>query len=287
MAGAFPSPLLADAALAYAGRRWHVFPLAERGKRPATVHGLHDATTDLELVERWWSRRPHANVGIACGPSGLLVVDLDGDEAQGRWADLAARAGGCGQTLVATTGKPGGLHLYFAGDGPSNAGRLGGGIDTRGRGGYVVAPPSVHENGRRYTWRAPGAEVAAAPAWLLEALKPKVLAAPVNAFGGGRVLPPGLPFTRYGEQALVGLVDEMLTTPTGRRNDRLVRLAYRAGRLVRAGEVAEHVAEDALVRAGCSTGEPPLSPAEALGVVRRGLKAGYAAGPAARCEGRS
>lgn len=114
MASAFTAPLALDAALAYAGRRWFVFPLVERGKRPATRHGLLDATTDLELVERWWRARPHANVGIACEPSGLLVVDLDRDEAQGTWADLAARDSGHEQTLVAVTGKPGGLHLYFA-----------------------------------------------------------------------------------------------------------------------------------------------------------------------------
>jgi Bifunctional DNA primase/polymerase, N-terminal len=278
--GAFTSPQPLDAALGYAGRRWFVFPLVERGKRPATRHGLHDATTDLELVERWWRARPQANIGIACGPSGLLVVDLDGDEAQGRWANIAARHYGHEQTVVVHTGKPGGLHVYFAGDGPSSSSRLGAGIDTRGRGGYIVAPPSVHESGRRYRWRGPGTEVAPAPAWLLEALKPP----PPAPRGERRDLPAGRQFTSYGEQALVGLVDEMLHTPEGGRNERLVRLAYRAGRLVEAGELDEQVAESTLVRAGCETG---LSPAEALATVRRGLEAGRCAGPTARREVRS
>jgi hypothetical protein len=141
---------LGAAAVAYAERGWHVFPVAPRGKVPVTKRRMLDASLDEGLVAAWWEQRLQANIGVACGPSGLVVVDLDGEEAVRGWADLVARHGGHERTLVARTGK--GFHLYFAGEGRSSAGRIGPRIDTRGAGGYVIAPPSVHGSGAVYQW---------------------------------------------------------------------------------------------------------------------------------------
>lgn len=127
--------------------------------------GCKDATQDEETIASWWSRFPDANVGVATG-AGLLVLDIDSPEA------LAECVGkGLPSTVSATTGK--GWHFYFRGDGRSLVGVLPG-VDTRGEGGYVVAPPSVHESGRLYTWEdsPEHVEIAPAPAWLLAAMAP-------------------------------------------------------------------------------------------------------------------
>ena len=75
MGGAEPGPL--SSALAAADAGWHVFPCAPGSKRPALRENWQDvATTDRDRIRDWWARRPY-NIGIACGPSGLVVIDLD------------------------------------------------------------------------------------------------------------------------------------------------------------------------------------------------------------------
>jgi hypothetical protein len=151
-----------DAAVNYAARGWPTFPCAARSKRPLTRHGLHDATTDRDTIATWWRRWPDANVAIRTG-SGLLVIDVD---------DLSAIAQipALPRTLTVATGSGRGMHFYFTGDGPSTAGKLAPGIDSRGHGGYVIAPPSVHpETGLGYAWES-RAPLAPAPSWLLERL---------------------------------------------------------------------------------------------------------------------
>jgi hypothetical protein len=271
---------LTSGAIALAAHGWHVFPLRPRSKVPATAHGLLDATSDRARVEAWWRSTPEANVAVACGPSGLLVVDVDGEKASGAWADLAARHGGHDATLVSMTGR--GMHVYFAAPAGavwarSTASRIAANVDTRGAGGYVVAPPSVHETGHVYRWiaRRLPAQPAAAPTWLVELLSPPA-AAPL---GERRPLPAGTWATEYGRAAIEGLVDEMLGQAEGGRNDRLIRLAFRAGRIVAAGDLDPVVAERALVNASTAVN---LSTREAASVVRRGLEAGVEAGPVVR-----
>ena len=174
---------LRDAALAYAERGWQVFPLhgvrdgscscgnpdcppRSRGKHPRTQHGVKDATDDVEQVEQWWSRWPDANIGIATGESsGFWVLDIDvrvhpdtGEvmkDGEATLRDLEQANSALPVTLTAITGG-GGRHMYFAWDedappigcpkGP------GVGLDVRGEGGYVAAPPSRHVSGREYAW---------------------------------------------------------------------------------------------------------------------------------------
>jgi len=159
---------LPSAALAYAQKGLPIFPLKARGKRPLTPKGLHDASADLAIVEKWWRRWPEANIGLPV-PSGYLVLDLDSEEAMHRFKaeDLVLPA-----TVWAKTGR--GRHLWYrlAGKVRNRVGILPG-VDVRAVGGYVVAPPSVHPNGRLYTWEEPlqRSSTSDAPEWLVAMLR--------------------------------------------------------------------------------------------------------------------
>ena len=145
----------------YAENNFAIFPLQGRGKSPATAHGLNDWTDNPDDVESYWRDHPKANIGIACGtPSGgLLVFDFDVDEEKDKdglstlneWEKVH---GELPETVVAITGS-GGMHYLYHTDRtnihPSANPELG--VDIRCDGSYIVAPPSVHPNGRRYEWQ--------------------------------------------------------------------------------------------------------------------------------------
>jgi hypothetical protein len=162
-------------ALAFAHRGISVFPCKPRGKVPITPHGCQDATTDADQIARWWKQNPLCNIGIATGPkSGIWVLDIDGIEGEATLSVLEQRYDAeLPATVEVITGSCG-RHDYFRwpGDGlpiKNSAGKIGPGIDARGQGGYVIAPPSIHPSGRRYAWSVDSAsEFANAPEWLLE-----------------------------------------------------------------------------------------------------------------------
>src|SRR5207245_8411583 len=114
-------------------------------------------TRSLSSTEAW----PNANIGIATGPdSGLVVLDVDCPEILNGWQS---------DTLTAETGK--GQHFYFALNGTAvknSVRKLGDGLDLRGDGGYVVAPPSRHASGVTYTWRDFDREPQPAPTWIVQ-----------------------------------------------------------------------------------------------------------------------
>jgi hypothetical protein len=151
-------PRLHDAALAYAGWGWPVFPLKPRDKRPATRNGFKDATTDIDRINAWWSRHPDSNIGLPTGRA-FDVVDIDVPQGPVSLTRLLAQVDpitgrgaipDChGQVATAS----GGLHLYVKPTGEGNTAGIFPGIDHRGRGGYVVAPPStLGERGRSWSW---------------------------------------------------------------------------------------------------------------------------------------
>jgi putative DNA primase/helicase len=142
------------AALVYASWGWHVHPLRPGDKRPLLNNWPQRASTESAQIRRWWARWPEANIGLACGPSGFVAIDLDvkgGVDGLASWAALKAELGiGEGaialRTPVSNT-PSGGRHVLFAVPegraAPRNtAGKLGPGIDIRGDGGYIVLPPS-------------------------------------------------------------------------------------------------------------------------------------------------
>lgn len=161
-----------EAALRYAGRGWPVFPCRARRKVPLTAHGLKDATTDADEIRSWWRQWPDANVAVRTGSvSGLVVIDVDGDDGVASLRALEREHCTLPRTASVVTPR-GGQHFYLAHPGvpvSNSAGRLGAGLDVRGEGGYVVAPPSIGPTGRRYEpdERAP---LAPAPWWLVEHL---------------------------------------------------------------------------------------------------------------------
>ena len=152
-----PNPFL-QAAEAYARSGWYVFPLKPREKRPATEHGLDDATTNLDTIRRWWTKTPTANIGLNCGKSGLVVVDLDKHgkwDGLQEWAIFTTKHHLTPHTSTSVTGG-GGRHLLFKSpDGieiKSVNARLSPGIDVKAEGGYIVLPPSIHPTGIPYAW---------------------------------------------------------------------------------------------------------------------------------------
>lgn len=137
-----------------------VFPIKPRDKTPLTEHGFLDASKEQAQIEHWWTTWPVANIGIATGAvsGGLVVVDLDVDDNTGidgretlrEWEKEHAKLPD--KTWISITGR-GGYH-YFYRDPSTVRNRTGiyEGIDIRGDGGYVVAPPSIHPNGNAYEW---------------------------------------------------------------------------------------------------------------------------------------
>ena len=165
------TPLGTDA-LTLAAKGMRIFPCAERSKEPAIADNLRRATTDPNVIRGWWRSR-NFNIAIATGAaSGIWVLDIDGEEGEATLRKLEAAFGPLPMTIEAITGK--GRHLYFRW--PTGVEIRNGqlrsdvpGVDWRGNGGYVLAPPSVHPSGRIYCWSVDsGDEFAEAPDWLIE-----------------------------------------------------------------------------------------------------------------------
>jgi len=150
------------AALELASKGIPVFPCIVGGKYPATEHGFKDATTNISIIDKWWADADY-NVAFEPERAGLCVIDIDPEKGgEDSWNRLEIEHGDAPTQEVLT--PSGGKHLYYRGSLPSSVSRLATGVDTRGRGGYVLCPPS-EVNGRPYRYRTvlPPAEV---PAWL-------------------------------------------------------------------------------------------------------------------------
>jgi Bifunctional DNA primase/polymerase, N-terminal/AAA domain/Primase C terminal 1 (PriCT-1) len=143
-----------DIALRNAARGFLVHPLVPGDKGPITPHGWHDATADEAQIRQWWSKTPNANVGLACGPSGKAVLDVDNglaDEAAFyKWRE----ASGLPETYTVRTGRrPGfGVQMYFNGPVPDVGmftlnGCTG---QIKSAGGYVLAAGCLHPSGETY-----------------------------------------------------------------------------------------------------------------------------------------
>lgn len=155
-------------ALEYAAEGWPVFPvwppLAHRcscplgdnckspGKHPIPMRGLLDASTDPEVIRRFWEMHPGANVGIVCGFPGPSVLDVDDPEKAPFWLQSLLEEEP--RTARARTGG-GRFHLFFSspeGFKVKPKVKAWPGVDVRGDGSYVVAAPSRHIDGSTYRW---------------------------------------------------------------------------------------------------------------------------------------
>ncbi len=143
---------LSNSALDYRKRGLSVIPLRPKSKEALHAWKAYQKKKATEAqIKSWWKESPRANVGIVTGKvSGIIVIDCDSDQASERFEKDYPEAA---KTLQSRTGK--GTHFYFkwATGIRNNAGTvLGGGIDVRSDGGYVIAPPSIHPNGKAYRW---------------------------------------------------------------------------------------------------------------------------------------
>lgn len=184
-------------ALWYASIGLAVFPLG--GKQPVTENGCKAATTDKNKIEEWWSKHPYANIGIATGSAsgGLVVIDLDEDEEKDKHGyevlkEWQQEHGELPETWTSITGR-GGYHLFYK-DSAINKNKVGlyDGVDIRGEGGYIVAPPSIHPNGRRYEWEIEPSEkeIATVNALVASFLMGEIKAAP-QRFQEPETIPEG------------------------------------------------------------------------------------------------
>ncbi|MGA5319807.1 bifunctional DNA primase/polymerase [Streptomyces seoulensis] len=279
---------LMRAALNAAVHGWHVFPLRPGGKPPA-LHGETScprtgdcsgghvkweqrATTDPDRIRAAWSRAPF-NVGIACGPSGLLVVDLDVSKDKGcsdapggaaTFRALCERAGHAVPATYRVRTASGGEHLYFHVPGgvrlTNTAGTVAASVDTRAWGGYVVAAGSTTPTGPYEALCGP--EVAVLPPWLQSVLTPapKPSQAPATPILGQS--------RRYADVALTAETRNVASAQQGTRESVLFRAARALGRFVAWGDLPRHVVEQALQEAGESAG---LSAAECRSTLRSAL----------------
>lgn len=146
-----PLPALLPSALWYASQGLHVFALQPGLKTPfPRSHGCKDATTDADVIRTWWAETPTANIGIATGFV-IDVIDIDGPVGVLSWVKMDW------PPILGTVSTPraGGSHHYIAATGAGNRAGLRPGVDHRGRGGYVVAPPSLNTDGVMYRWTRP------------------------------------------------------------------------------------------------------------------------------------
>jgi hypothetical protein len=292
-----PGYLLRDAALGYASRGIPVLPLhypvahlhsaravpdgrviaqqvwtgcscgdracGQVGKHPLGAlvpHGLKEATTNRARVLAWWTRHPLANIGLATGHL-FDVLDVDGPQGELAIRAFAAEHGLVSSGPLVRTGG-GGWHFYLARTGLGNVHpqRLVQ-VDWRGRGGYVVAPPSRHVSGRAYEF-APGrdldAPLAPVPTALRERLRHRRADRPAAP-----VIP--LPLAdgtahAYARAALAEELARVAAAPKGERNTRLWEAGRNLYNLVAAGALQERQVHqgllDAAERCGLLADEP-------------------------------
>lgn len=257
-----------------------VFPCRERGgegidyttgeivdfeeKTPLTAHGLKDATTSRRIIDIWFGdRHPTAAIGVPTGEKlGGWVLDLDrhGDRDGHLWlAAMEEKHGKLPETARASTAN-GGTHIFFAHHpGVRNRAAIGSGVDTRGDGGYILAPGSVMADGRRYEWidhQGPDMpDFAEAPAWLLELVLPKT-PEPVTTTKREYTYQPetNTGAERYASRAFEMEMDKLSGAPKGQRGQQLFASACSIGELVAAGLISRSEAESGLFDAAVSNG---------------------------------
>jgi hypothetical protein len=276
--------LLRDAALGYASRGIPVLPLhyplphrndlkAVGGNRQPAVgsgcscrdlgcgqsakhplgslvpHGVMDATTNRARILAWWTRHPQANIGLATGHQ-FDVLDVDGPAGTQAIRELAATHGLRSSGPLVRTGG-GGWHFYIRPTGLGNAHPAGlAHVDWRGRGGYVVAPPSRHASGHPYRWTAgrdldiPLDQV---PAVLWERLQPRQRQRPTSPVQ----LPVAAdgPGDRYGRAALAEELARVAIAPVGRRNRQLWESTRNLYNLVAVGALDHRQVDQGLLAA--------------------------------------
>lgn len=264
-------------ALAAARRGHHVFPVEPLGKTPGrlypnrpkeeapwTLKWSEVATTHVPTIVKWWNHQPWYNIGIACAPSGLLVVDCDvkmGDGLQ-EWSDICQRFMGATSyemwaTYTVRTGS-GGAHFYYQwppGVQASQSG-LSTNVDIRSnggtKGGYVLAEGSVTTVGSYELDE--DCPIQDAPAWLVALCTERPRAKPLRGV-----------YERAAPVSYAGLATSVALAPEGNRSNALLW----AARAMCSDGADVFTALDLLVPAAHDNG---LTEREAADTIRSGFR---------------
>jgi len=233
---------LLTAAIKLALRDFAVFPLISNAKSPSIGGGFKSASKEPQQLTEWFGTAQGQNLGVVTGEdSGVWVLDVDiknGAKGFESLSTLQEKHGPLPPTLVATT-TSGGKHFYFIHPpslGVRNRTALLSGIDVRGNGGYVVAPPSIID-GSQYTWDDENAVIADAPEWLIDFVLKKQPFEPAQ-------LPS--------------------TITEGSRNSSIMRFAQQQ---MRKGHAID-VVTDSMLMVNAATCVPPLEEIEVVTVVQ-------------------
>ncbi len=230
-----------EAALEYAARYgWAVYPV--NGKVPFKgTRGYKDAAKDQSKIRELWAEFPSGNVSVATGDlSGVIVLDIDGPEGVVSLATLTDEHGELPKTPCSRT--PRGFHWYFRHPGfpvTNSASKIAPGIDIKGDRGAAVAPPSTD---RKWIAAPSEVEVAEAPAWLVEKIRPVTRReAEVDPYARvarrAAKASAGSGDDAYAEAALADEIAQLVATPAGQRNAQLNNAALALGGLVAAGRL--------------------------------------------------
>jgi hypothetical protein len=249
------------------------------GKHPLGAlvpHGVNDATCNRARILAWWTRHPQANIGLATGHR-FDVLDVDGPVGTQAIRALAATHGLHSSGPLVRTGG-GGWHFYLAPTGLGSVRPLDvEHVDWRGRGGYVVAPPSRHASGHPYQWAAgrdldsPPGQV---PAVLLERLQHRQR----QRSPGPVQLPTAAdsPGDRYVRAALTGELARVATAPVGHRNRQLWESTRNLYNLVATGALDRHEVDQALLMAAERCGLLAEEPRQTRRTLASGRQVGLA-----------
>ncbi len=263
-----------ESALTYAARGWPVFPLVPGGRTPITAHGFKDASVDPDRIRAWWTEHPTANVAIRTGKDSIIAVDVDrhgkGD-GEASLAQLESQHEKVPHTWESITPRDG-RHLYFDPPGFEIKSRTGirPGIDIKGEGGYVVAPPSVVSGFDQPYTRRNGHTTCPLPQWIADLANSSSKQSPP-------LRPTAPPSTRnhatsrYAETALKLELRNLRQATEGTRNDTLNKAAFNMGQFIGGGHLDRAHVESELAAVAALIG---LGEGEAAATVRSGIEAG-------------
>ena len=270
--------LTLESALLMARGGMKIIPVKPMGKAPLIPDWNNRASSDLDIIRAWSAQFPNCNFGIACGPSNLVVVDIDvkdGKDGLRVWNEITQ---GLFDDTFSVETPSGGIHFYYRGsDFRNSVDAVGYGIDVRGEGGFVVAPWSRTDQGTYLPRLSDGLsgplEISPVP----EGLK-TLLRAPK---GSGRLEIDGLPTSLGGavskpaslalQKTLGGAALRLFSAQEGSRNDQLNRASFEVGKALANDPDIEAI----VVKMLCSFGqEIGLERSEVSNTVRSGLAAG-------------
>ncbi|MBI4490645.1 MAG: bifunctional DNA primase/polymerase, partial [Deltaproteobacteria bacterium] len=238
---------LLNAAFSYLKHGFSVIPIQGREKKPLIAwEDYQGQQARQDEIRAWWTKWPNANVGIVTGAfSGLVVIDIDSVEAKDKLKGLLSDYD-LSAVPRSRTGK--GWQLFFKHPGTPIQNRAGvlPGLDVRGDGGYVVAPPSIHPKGKTYTWEVPiNSELPKLPFELF-----KLISCPVAS-------------GEHGYRERFNTAQALAGVPEGQRDETLFKLACK----LRSADVPQDMTETLILEAARNC-QPPFPEREALEKVR-------------------